>query len=90
MKARALISSMVVVFFLFLMAAPGLNSAEKRVSKFDPMTFLKKPITFITSFLPIFGFSFDSGTATKTTPHNSAGKVKPTTDMTASRPSGGD
>lgn len=90
MKSKVLISSLSVILLLLLVAAPGLNSAEKRISKFDPLTVLKKPVNFITSFLPIFGFSFDTGTSTKSTPNNSNGKVKPTFDSTASRPSGGD
>ena len=89
MKTKALISSSVLVIFLFFLLVPGLNSAEKKVSKSDPFSFLMKPVSFLTSFLPIFGPYLNAGTA-KTTPNNSRGKVKPTGDSTASRPSGGD
>ncbi len=90
MKTKILTTSLSVLLLLFLIAVPGLNSAEKKVSKVDPISLLKKPVNFITSFLPIFGFTFDNGTSAKTTPNNSTGKVKPTTDSTCSRPSGGD
>ena len=89
MKIKGLISGSVLVIFFFFLFAPGLNSAEKKVSKSDPFSFLRKPVAFFTSFLPIFGSSLTAGTA-KTTPNNSTGKVKPTGDSTALRPSGGD
>lgn len=89
MKTKGLIGGSVLVIFLFFLFAPGLNSAEKKVSKSDPFSFLKKPVSFLTSFLPIFGPSLTAGTA-KTTPNTSTGKVKPTGDSTAWRPSGGD
>lgn len=89
MFKRTLIAITTLVIFVALLATPGLNSAEKRVSKSDPFSFLKKPVTFISSFLPIFGITIDSN-STKSTPSNSNGKVKPTGDSTASRPSGGD
>jgi len=89
MKTKGLIGGSVLVVFLFFLFAPGLNSAEKKVSKSDPFSFLQKPVAFLTSFLPIFGPSLTAGT-TKTTPSNSSGKVKPTGDSTAWRPSGGD
>jgi len=41
-------------------------------------------------FLPIFGSIFDTNDTVKNTPNSSKGKIKPTGDIPAGRPSGGD
>ncbi|MCX7973391.1 MAG: hypothetical protein N3B16_02690 [Candidatus Aminicenantes bacterium] len=89
MFKKVLTASLTLILFVAFLAAPGLNSAEKRVSKFDPISFLKKPFAFVSTFLPIFGISFDTN-STKTNPETSTGKVKPTADASGARPSGGD
>lgn len=90
MNKKGFVSLGVLVLFVALLAAPSLNSAEKRISKFDPSTLLKKPVVLLSSFLPIFGSIFDTNDTVKNTPNSSKGKIKPTTDSLPGRPSGGD
>lgn len=89
MFKKGFIAISALLIFVTLLATPGLNSAEKRVSKSDPLSFLKKPVTLISSFLPIFGTYIDSNTK-NSSPSRSNGKIKPTTDSSGARPSGGD
>jgi len=90
MTKKGFVSLGILFLFICLVAAPGLNSAEKRLSKFDPASFLKKPVTLLGQFLPIFGSIFDTNDTVKNTPNSSKGKIKPTGDIPAGRPSGGD
>lgn len=90
MNKKGFFSLGVLVLFIGLLATPALNSAEKRVSKLDASTLLKKPVALLSSFLPIFGSIFDTNDTVKNTPNASKGKIKPTMDSLPGRPSGGD
>lgn len=90
MNKKGFVSLGVLVLFIGLLAAPSLNSAEKRVNKFDPSTLLKKPVALLSSFLPIFGSIYDTNETVKNTPNASKGKIKPTGDVLVGRPIGDD
>jgi len=86
------IAILALVGFIGLLA-PGLSSAEKRGSKFDFRSIVRKPAVWISSvwnwITPLFEQG-DSTVSKSPLPNNSTLKARPTGGLPAPRPGGGD
>jgi hypothetical protein len=90
------ISKMVAILALigFMgLLAPGLSSAEKKASRFDYRSIIRKPAVWISSvwswIAPVFDFG-DTAVAKSPLPSNSTFKARPTGDLPSPRPSKSD
>jgi hypothetical protein len=86
------IAILALVGFIGLLA-PGLSSAEKRGSKFDFRSIVRKPAVWISSVWSWIAPVFDLGNATVSKsplPNNSTLKARPTGGLSAPRPGKGD
>lgn len=73
------------------MLAPGLSSAEKKASKFDFRSFIRKPAVWVSSVWSWIAPVFDLGNgAVAKSPDNSTLKARPTGGLPAPRTGGGD
>lgn len=88
-KAIALLA---LVGFICLFA-PGLSSAEKKASRFDFRSIIRKPAVWVSSLWNWIAPVFDGGNVTVSknpTPSNSPLKARPTGDLPSPRPSKSD
>jgi hypothetical protein len=86
------IAILALVGFIGLLA-PGLSSAEKRGSKFDFRSIVRKPAVWISSVWNWITPIFDLGNSTVSKsplPNNSTLKARPTGDLPSPRPSRAD
>ena len=88
-KAMALLA---LIGFIGLLA-PGLSSAEKKASRFDFRSFIRKPAAWISSvwswIAPVSGPE-DAVISKSPVPNNSTLKARPTGDLPCPRPSKSD
>ncbi len=88
-KAVAILA---LIGFMGLLA-PGLSSAEKKASRFDYRSIIRKPAIWVSSvwswIAPIFDFG-DTAVAKSPLPNNSTLKARPTGDLPSPRPSKSD
>jgi hypothetical protein len=88
-KAVAILA---LVGFICLLA-PGLSSAEKKASRFDFRSIIRKPAVWVSSLWSWIAPVFDSGNppvSKSLAPANSPLKARPTGGLPAPRAGGGD
>jgi hypothetical protein len=89
---RKTFALLALIGFIGLLA-PGLSSAEKKASRFDFRSFIRKPASWITSIwswiAPVTGPE-DAAVSKAPLPNNSTLKARPTGDLPCPRPSKSD
>lgn len=87
------IIAMATLVGFFLLSVPGLSSAPKKTTKFDFRILIKKPATWISSFMSFLNPVFDSENPEPSKSNSSNVTIpitKPTGGLAAPRPSTGD
>jgi len=88
------VAAVVICLAFITVLVPGLNSAEKKIQKFEGKPLLMKPLLLLYSIFPFFNSIFDIGNdeipLNKVSSGNSTGKVRITGGIPQPKPSGGD